>query len=149
MDKTAKGWQFPYVISAGNYVYKFIDDGKWMIDPANPFTTGSGNYENSFIALNTSHIFELNLDPNAKSAIVAGSFNGWTTKDCRMVKEGSRWYSPFILNPGNTPINLLSTASGFSIRPLNSTTETNTDPTIRFCGLSQEVTLKIKRAYLC
>ena len=35
MDKTSTGWQFPYVVTAGNYEYKFIVDGKWILDPAN------------------------------------------------------------------------------------------------------------------
>jgi len=40
MDKTSKGWQFPFVLAPGNYEYKFIVDGNWMSDPGNPFTTG-------------------------------------------------------------------------------------------------------------
>jgi len=100
MNKTAKGWQLPYVVSAGNYEYKFIADGKWMIDPANPFTSGSGDTQNSFIALKANHIFELNQSPNAKSVIVTGSFNGWNTHGYRMIKEGGKWILPIHLQPG-------------------------------------------------
>lgn len=100
MDKTTKGWQFPYVVSAGNYEYKFIVDGKWMIDPANPFTSGSGDTQNSFIALKANHIFELEKYPDAKSVIVTGSFNGWNTQGYRMVKEGGKWVLPIYLRPG-------------------------------------------------
>ena len=100
MDKTSKGWQLPFVLAPGNYEYKFIVDGKWLTDPANPFTTGSEKYENSFIALKTNHIFKLSEYPNAKSVIVTGSFNGWGTKDYRMVKEGDKWIFPIYLSPG-------------------------------------------------
>jgi len=100
MDKTAKGWQFPYVVSAGNYEYKFIVDGEWMIDPANPFTSGSGDTQNSFIALKANHVFELNQYPEAKSVIVTGSFNGWNTQGYRMAKEGGKWILPIYFQPG-------------------------------------------------
>lgn len=100
MNKTAKGWQLPYVVSAGNYEYKFIADGKWMIDPANPFTSGSGDTQNSFIALKANHIFELNQSLNAKSVIVTGSFNGWNTQGYRMIKQGGKWILPIYLQPG-------------------------------------------------
>jgi 1,4-alpha-glucan branching enzyme len=100
MNKTAKGWQLPYVVAAGNYEYKFIADGKWMIDPANPFTSGSGDTQNSFIALKANHIFELSQSLNAKSVIVTGSFNGWNTQGYRMVKQGGKWILPIYLSPG-------------------------------------------------
>lgn len=100
MDKTSKGWQLPFVLAPGNYEYKFIVDGKLMSDPTNPFTTGSGKYENSFIALKTNHIFKLAQYSNAKSVVVTGSFNGWSTKDYRMVREGDKWIFPIYLQPG-------------------------------------------------
>jgi 1,4-alpha-glucan branching enzyme len=100
MDKTAKGWQFPYVIAAGNYEYKFIVDGKWMVDPANPFTSGSGDTQNSFIALKANHIFELNKYQDARNVIVTGSFNNWSTEGYRMAKEAGKWILPIFLEPG-------------------------------------------------
>lgn len=100
MEKTDKGWQLPYVVSAGNYEYKFIVDGKWMIDPANLFSSGSGNTENSFIALKANHLFELNKFPDAKTVLVTGSFNGWSKDGYRMVKEGGKWILPLFLQPG-------------------------------------------------
>jgi len=100
MDKTEKGWQLPYVVSAGNYEYKYIVDGKWMIDPANPFSTGSGNGENSFIALKANHLFELAKFPDAKTVLVTGSFNGWNKQGYKMTREGGKWIMPLYLQPG-------------------------------------------------
>lgn len=100
MDKTPKGWQLPYVVSAGNYEYKFIVDGKWMTDPANPFTSGSGKTQNSFIALKANHIFELSKYPEANSVLVSGSFNGWNKQGYRMIQEGGKWILPIFLQPG-------------------------------------------------
>ena len=100
MDKTSTGWQLPYVIGPGNYEYKFIVDGKWVTDPGNPFTTGSGNYTNSFIALKANHVFELDQYQNAKQVIVTGNFNNWNTKDYRMIKDNGKWIFPMYLKPG-------------------------------------------------
>lgn len=100
MQKTADGWALQYVTPPGNYEYKFIADGEWMTDPVNPFSTGSGNYENSFIALKANHLFRLEGYSGAKSVIITGSFNGWSTRDYRMVREGGRWIFPMVLAPG-------------------------------------------------
>lgn len=100
MDKTPTGWQLPYVLAAGNYEYKFIVDGRWMIDPANPFTSGSGNTQNSFIALKANHVFELSKFPGAQTVIVTGSFNNWNRQGYRMVKEAEKWILPIYLQPG-------------------------------------------------
>jgi hypothetical protein len=100
MDKTEKGWQLPYIIATGNYEYKFIVDGERMTDPQNPFTTGSGNNVNSFMALKANHLFELNKFPDAKSVIVTGSFNGWSRDSYKMTNQGGKWILPIYLKPG-------------------------------------------------
>lgn len=100
MQKTAKGWQLPYVIAPGNYEYKFIADGEWMPDPANPFTTGSGDLTNSFIALKANHVFELDGNTEAKTVILTGSFNNWSRQDYRMINRGGKWIFPIYLAPG-------------------------------------------------
>jgi len=100
MNKTDKGWQLPYVVSAGNYEYKFIVDGEWMTDPANPFSTGSGNKVNSFIALKANYLFKLEKFPDAKTVIVTGSFNGWNKDGYRMTRQGGKWILPIYLQPG-------------------------------------------------
>jgi hypothetical protein len=100
MDKTGKGWELSYVLPAGNYEYKFIEDGTWMTDPGNPFSNGSGNSVNSFIALKANHLFELANYDDAKSVIVTGSFTNWSTKGYRMVKQGGKWIFPLFLQQG-------------------------------------------------
>jgi 1,4-alpha-glucan branching enzyme len=100
MNKTATGWELPYVVAPGNYEYKFIADGKWMPDPTNPFTAGTGNYTNSLIALQANHIFELKGYPEAKSVIVTGSFNGWNRDGYRMSRQNGKWILPLFLNHG-------------------------------------------------
>jgi len=100
MERTEKGWQIPYILPAGNYEYKFIVDGKWYTDPENPFTTGSGNTENSFLALKFNHLFELDNHADARSVIVSGSFNGWNKKEYRMIQKNGKWIFPLSLKDG-------------------------------------------------
>jgi len=71
-----------------------------MTDPANPFTTGSGNIENSFIALRANHIFELEKFSDAKKVIVTGSFNNWDRQSYRMAWQDGKWILPLCLQPG-------------------------------------------------
>ena len=100
MDKVKGGWQLYYVLGPGNYEYKFIVDGKWMTDPANPNTTGSGKTQNSFLALKSNHVFMLDKYPNAKQVTIAGSFNDWNQENFTMVKKDGRWIFPIFLKPG-------------------------------------------------
>jgi type 1 glutamine amidotransferase len=90
----------PYVIGSGNYEYKFIVDGKWMPDPANPLTTGTGDYMNSVLTFKPNYIFILKQFTEAQNVIVTGSFNGWKEDSYRMVKKGNIWTCPVYLKPG-------------------------------------------------
>jgi hypothetical protein len=100
MDKIPGGWQLYYVLGPGNYEYKFIVDGKWMTDPANPNTTGSGETQNSFLALKSNYVFRLDQLPEAKKVTVAGSFNSWNEDNFVMLKKDGKWTFPIYLKPG-------------------------------------------------
>ncbi len=100
MQPTKDGWQFPLVTGTGNHEYKFIVDGTWIPDPHNPFTTGSGDYINSFLAYKPNHIFELHGFSQANHVIVTGSFNGWSTIDYRLIRRDDKWVFPIFLKPG-------------------------------------------------
>jgi 1,4-alpha-glucan branching enzyme len=44
MHKGPGSWMgFPIWLSPGRYSYKFIVDGQWITDPANPLTEDNGN----------------------------------------------------------------------------------------------------------
>ncbi len=94
------GWEIPYVLAPGNYEYKFIRDGKWMTDPDNPYTTGAGDLLNSFITVKPNHLFVLDTFLNARTVILSGIFNGWSTSDYRMVIQKNKWTFPMHLPPG-------------------------------------------------
>jgi hypothetical protein len=100
MNKTADGWELPYVIGAGNYEYKFIVDGKWMPDPANPVTTGTGDFVNSCITVKPNYTFRLKQFPDAQHVIVTGSFNGWNEDSFKMTRKDGAWEYTLNLKPG-------------------------------------------------
>lgn len=100
MERYDDGWRLPYVLAAGNYEYKFIVDGHWVTDPNNPFTTGFGDFENSFLAHKPNQLFVLRGYSEAETVVVTGSFNGWSHYDYRMVYRDGEWVLPIFLNPG-------------------------------------------------
>lgn len=100
MERTAGGWQLPYVLAPGNYEYKFIVDGTWMPDPANPLSTGSGDFTNSFLTVKPNYAFRLKQHLDAGSVLVTGSFNGWNPQGFRMLKQENQWVFPIYLAPG-------------------------------------------------
>lgn len=98
MNKTSNGWELPYTLGAGNYEYKFIVDGKWMTDPANPLSsTSSGN---SYLIIEPNYTFRLEGFANAKTVFLAGDFNKWDPKAYAMKKEGDTWIFPVHLSVG-------------------------------------------------
>lgn len=100
MNKVQGGWELPYVLGRGYYEYKFIVDGRWMPDPANPSTTGSGDYTNSCLIVGANYTFRLAGFSDAQKVIVTGSFNGWQTESYRMNKTLDGWEFPVYLKPG-------------------------------------------------
>lgn len=100
MEKTLEGWKLDYVLSPGNYEYKFIVDGKWVTDPANPIATGENDFMNSWLSVMPNHIFSLAGFETAKQVLVTGSFNGWITNGYRMIQAESGWEFPMYLKPG-------------------------------------------------
>jgi hypothetical protein len=100
MNKTAFGWELPYVIGNGNYEYKFIVDGQWMPDPENPVTTGSDNYTNSCISVRPNYTFSLKEFGDAQNVIVTGNFNGWREDSFKMTQKDGIWTYTLYLKPG-------------------------------------------------
>jgi 1,4-alpha-glucan branching enzyme len=100
MHRTASGWELPYVLSEGNYEYKFVVDGEWIVDPSNPYKIFHGEYENSFLSIGENHTFTLAKYPNASEVLVTGSFTGWSEENNKMIRKDGEWIFPMQLNPG-------------------------------------------------
>jgi hypothetical protein len=91
MQKTDTGWIFPYVIGGGNYEYRFIVDGKEIIDPANPLLTGDAKHPNSFLILQPNYTFRLKGFPDAKKVFLSGDFNNFSPTAIAMRRAGDEW----------------------------------------------------------
>jgi len=100
MDRTRNGWQLPYVLAPGNYEYKFLVDGKWMPDPGNPCSTGSGDIINSCLVVKPNYTFRLEQFSGTTTVMLTGSFNGWSPDGYRMIKKAGAWIFPIYLKPG-------------------------------------------------
>ncbi|MBV9962793.1 MAG: hypothetical protein JO072_11140 [Parafilimonas sp.] len=101
MAKTANGWQLPYVIGAGNYEYKFLVDGHWITDPANPLIVNNENgIRNSYLIIDANYTFRLKGYGKAGSVFLAGDFNNWSPQTLRMIKDGDDWIFSVHLSAG-------------------------------------------------
>ena len=92
MDKVAGGWGIRLQLSPDRYEYKFIVDGEWMHDPANPEVIPNIHGTlNSIRELKKTVEFILPGYPDARKVYLAGDFNFWKEKDLRMERQGNAW----------------------------------------------------------
>lgn len=100
MQKTATGWQLPYTLGSGDYQYKFIVDGAWILDPANSLTATMDGEKNSYLIIGANYTFRLKGAPKASSVFLAGDFNNWSPKSLAMQKQGDDWICSVYLSAG-------------------------------------------------
>jgi hypothetical protein len=100
LKKSDGGWVVPIVLKSGNYQYKFIVDGNWITDPANPAHAVEGGQVNSFLAVNPTHTFKLSGHSDAKVVHIAGNFNNWDPDQYLMGHTGNEWSISLCLKPG-------------------------------------------------
>ncbi len=93
------GWEMHLSLPPGVYEYKFIVDGQWMHDPANP-EKRRNQYDtfNSVLRVAQNTVFELNGFPDAQTVVLAGSFNNWneTTQKMRRTEYGWKTELPLV-----------------------------------------------------
>ncbi|WP_161486766.1 glycogen-binding domain-containing protein [Rufibacter roseus] len=102
MQKKSDGWALPLYLAEGTHTYKFIADGNWHHDRNN-----KDSYPDEFGGVNsvkrfgTPQIFRLNGFPNARTVILAGSFNNWREDELYLTNTATGWEIPYTLGPGN------------------------------------------------
>jgi hypothetical protein len=108
MQKTTQGWELPIYLAHGTHTYRFIVDGRSMIDPKNPekLPDGHGGF-NSLIHLGVPHLFNLNGFASAAKVELTGSFNHWRPDELFMVKTNLAWKLSYTLGPGNYEYNFV------------------------------------------
>ncbi|MET0394961.1 MAG: hypothetical protein ABW019_17585 [Chitinophagaceae bacterium] len=118
MTKTATGWQLPLYLADGTHTYRFVADGKWFADPANPDRFPNEYKEfNSVIRKGKPYLFQLDGYPDARQVILSGSFNGWRKDELFMTKTATGWELPYTLGPGNYAYNFI--VDGKVAKPAN------------------------------
>lgn len=102
MQKTKEGWALSMFLKEGSHTYKFIVDGRWMTDPANPKDRedGQGNL-NSVLELGETCTISLKGYPNVRNVFIAGNFNNWRDNELRMQRTATGWEIPLTLATGN------------------------------------------------
>ena len=102
MMRNSEGWSLPVYLREGTYSYKFLVDGKWMTDPANPSVRkdAKGN-DNSFLEIGEPFIFKLNGFTDAEKVVLTGSFNNWNETELVMDKTATGWQLRYVVAPGN------------------------------------------------
>jgi len=99
LQKTANGWALPYTLPAGNYLYKFVVNGEWITDPANPHQITIDGNTNSFIAVKPNFTFKLRGYATAHKVILSGTFNNWNETGYTMQHQGDEWVISLYLKP--------------------------------------------------
>lgn len=101
MKKSRLGWDARIALQPGIYEYKFIADGQWMEDPANP-EKRVNQYAtfNSVLRVNQPVVFMLKGFQNAQEVILTGSFASWDPKAFSMQKTADGWIKEISLTGG-------------------------------------------------
>jgi hypothetical protein len=101
MQRVPGGWEVRIDLTPGRYEYKFIADGEWLHDPANPVKVrNEHNTFNSVLQVKKAVTFKLDGFPAAERVILAGSFNDWKEQDIRMSRSEGHWQVTLHLTGG-------------------------------------------------
>lgn len=102
MNKTADGWELPYVLRPGNYEYKFIVEGQWTLDRTAPIMDDGKGEQNNFVACQANYTFRLKGRANARYVTVTGNFNNWLEPGYPLQRTADGWELNVYLPQGKT-----------------------------------------------
>jgi hypothetical protein len=100
MQKTDSGWIYDVKLGPGKYWYKFIADGRWMVDRDNLVSENDGRGNINSVFFRPNRLFALPGFSEARSVFLAGSFNGWKPDALPMQKTAAGWQLPLYLAEG-------------------------------------------------
>ena len=100
MQLTDSGWITTVKLAPGKYWYKFVGDGKWMIDEANLLKENDENGNTNSVYYKTNSRFQLPGYGTAKKVFLAGSFNDWQPKELLMDRTAMGWELSLYLAEG-------------------------------------------------
>ena len=100
MERRNGGWEIAYVLGKGIFEYKFLVDGRWMVDPSNPVTNGDSEFMNSVLCVGPTETFRLDGFTAASKVYLSGNFNGWSEAGYTMERGDDGWELKLFLYPG-------------------------------------------------
>lgn len=100
MTRTDSGWIANVKLGAGKWWYKFIIDGRWIVDPDNAISENDGLGNVNSVFYRPSANFVLNGFTNADHVYLSGSFNNWRPRDLEMIRTATGWRLPLYLAEG-------------------------------------------------
>lgn len=103
MEKKRNAWELEYVLSPGNYEYKYIVDGQWYLPINCEITSGENEETNCVLVLEPNKTFRLDGFESASDVRISGSFNNWTNPGYSMKKVEGGWEIKLHLDPGKYP----------------------------------------------
>jgi 1,4-alpha-glucan branching enzyme len=102
MEKKGNNWVLQMYLIDGKHLYRFLIDGKWLTDPANPAKENDENGTlSSILNLGEKVNFKLSEHLNAKKIMLAGNFNHWNPNELYMKRTANGWVLPLTLTAGN------------------------------------------------
>lgn len=102
LKRTSDGWAIDLALYPGNYEYKFLVDGNWILDPLAEMCDNSSGIKNNVLAFKPNYVFELKGFENSKSVIVTGTFNNWNESYFQMKKTNGKWQAQVWLPKGKS-----------------------------------------------
>jgi len=102
MKYTEEGWKVDLYLDPGEYYYKFILDGEWLIDPNNELTNLDTELNTNSVLFVNNYQFKLSRYKTAKTVNLAGSFNGFNPDEIKMEQDpiSKIWMKNLFLEEG-------------------------------------------------
>ena len=101
MKKTDGGWLLDIKLAPGAYEYKYIADGRWIIDPNNLLQADDGDGHLNSVYFKYNYTFKLNGYQSAHRITVTGDFNNWDGNQVIMEKKSAGWERQVYLIDGS------------------------------------------------
>lgn len=97
-------WVCRLNLRPGQYEYRFVVDGQWMKDSANPLVVPNEFHDVNSVLIVPSKDgnveFSLKGYERAKAVALAGTFNGWSERRTMLYRQGNVWTCRIHLKPG-------------------------------------------------
>lgn len=114
MTRVDSGWITQVKLGAGKHYYKFIVDGKWMVDKDNELVENDGEGNDNSVYYKTNYVFNIAGYTNARSMNLAGSFNNWNPEEIRMDRTNDGWAKPIYLGRGTHTYRFIADGNWFA-----------------------------------